>query len=248
VEKSTSQINPDTRAGDGIPSKLKAFIEAASNRTLDEIPLLSKDRIRELNEASEKPFAIKRAYFERCGYTSLDESLWRHTFDGLQVLDQNRAAVERVKKWNPGEHKKGLVLWGSVGTGKTILTYCIINQFATKEFRCKFVKVSAAMDSIQESFNTKTYGFVKESLNEPKLLILDELTEKTTDWRADQILSIFDERSNTGRHTIFTTNLNPEELKTVYGARIKDRMVEFCSWVQVEGDLSFRVRDFENEV
>lgn len=192
------------------------------------------------------------ALAERRGYSSLPEGEWGVTFDSMTVTDDNRRSIARVRSWERGM-KKGAILYGPVGTGKSTLCKALINRWAAPDFRCVFVSVPEALNAMRAAIDKKTNTTVEmehERLNLPALLVLDDLGADNTEltpWVKEQIFSIFDSRGRVGKPTWFTTNLNSERIKTIYGPRIHDRMLEFCSWVDVMGD-SFRSMNFRNEI
>ena len=89
---------------------------------------------------------------DRRSYTSLLESDWRVNFEGLKVIDQNRKSFERLRKWSP-EMKKGVVLYGPVGTGKSTACKAMINQFASPNYRCLFINIADAMQALKDTID-----------------------------------------------------------------------------------------------
>lgn len=186
---------------------------------------------------------------QRRNYTSLLEEDWQVTFESLDIIPQNAEQVARLKKWNPSL-SKGVVLYGSVGTGKSTLCKAIINKFASKDYTCLFISVADAMQRLKDAIDRKGSGvsIEQEKLIEPHLLFLDDLgAEKSTEWAVERIFVIFEKRAAQRKHTIFTTNLMPKEIGNIYKERIADRLSEFCSWINFSGG-SFRKRDFKNEI
>jgi DNA replication protein DnaC len=187
----------------------------------------------------------------RIHYTSLKEQDWSITLESLEIVDQNKTILQRVAKWTP-ELKKGVVLTGSVGTGKSTICKAIINRFASPSYRCLFVETGSALNRIQAAINKPdtTVELEMKRLIEPRLLVLDDLGVggELTPWKLEQIFSIFEARIRTpGTHTWFTTNLTSDQIKSAYTSRFHDRMIEFCSWITFEGE-SFRKKNFKNEI
>lgn len=209
----------------------------------------SEERARISAEAQQQEFRDKLRKNERRGFTSLSEKDWQVTFESLEVIPQNSEQIGRLKKWNPSM-TKGVVLYGSVGTGKSTLCKAIINQFATKTYRCLFISVADAMQRLKDAIDKEgtTVGHETEKLIEPNLLILDDLgADKSTEWATERIFVIFEKRAAQDKHTFFTSNLTAKEISAVYKERIASRMMEFCSWVQFQGD-DFRKKNFVNEI
>lgn len=183
------------------------------------------------------------------GYTSLQETDWGVTFDSIEITPQNEKPILRLRKWNPNL-TKGAVLFGNVGTGKSTLCKALINCWASPEFRCLFISVADAMQRLKNGIDNKdtTVAFEEEQLISPNLLILDDLgAEKMSDWAREKLFVIFERRASQKKFTFFTTNLESDQIKNIYKDRIHDRMIEFCSWIKLDGD-SFRKKNFENEI
>lgn len=132
---------------------------------------------------------------------------------------------------------KGLLLWGSVGTGKTYLAACIANELIDNDYLVKMAKLSELANQIQGMFEGKQ-EFI-ESLNKYTLLILDDLgAERSTEYMKEIIFNIIDSRYRSGLPFIVTTNLTMNEMKQpsdIGYARIYDRVLERCHPIQVDG-------------
>lgn len=198
-------------------------------------------------KAQDKPTAWELEYAEtnrkkaRRGYSSLGEDDWGVTFDSLKVVPQNQELLERLKKWSP-EMKRGVLLAGPVGTGKSTVCKAIINRFASPEFRCLFISMAEIMQQLRDAIGKRetTTGEEMDRFIAPELLIIDDLgAEKSTDWATEKLFLIFEKRAALRKHTFFTTNCTAAELGALYKERILDRLFEFCTWVKMPGS-SFR--------
>lgn len=132
----------------------------------------------------------------------------------------------------------GLILWGSVGTGKTFYSMCIANALVDKGIQlycttlAKIVKKAQDFDNADKHFN---------SLMAKKLIIIDDLgTERGTTFAHEQIYKFID-GCNTGNiPLIFTTNYSPdilqkatEDTTDLTYARIYSRILEKCTPIAV---------------
>ena len=133
---------------------------------------------------------------------------------------------------------KGLLLYGTVGTGKSYFSACIANALIEKGYSCLMTNFSRLTNSIQGTFDGKN-EFI-DSLQRYTLLIIDDLgAERSTEYMQQMVFDIVDSRYRSGLPFIITTNLTAEEIKNpqeVGYARIYDRILERCFPIAVTGD------------
>lgn len=132
---------------------------------------------------------------------------------------------------------KGLLLWGTVGTGKSHMAACIANQLIDEGYRVLMTNFPTAVNILQSSFEGRQEYI--DSLMKYDLLILDDLgAERSTEYMQEQVFNIVDARYRSGLPMIVTTNLTNDELKkpsNIGDARIYDRILEKCHPVKVDG-------------
>lgn len=207
------------------------------------------ERTRIADEIETKQRYAEMRRRDRLAFTSLSqEDLDKHTFESMTVMKQNERMIQTMLEWSP-ESRRGAVLWGNVGTGKSALCKCLINKWASVKLRCLFIFVGEAMDNMKNAMDSKETSVAIETqkLITPELLVFDDLgAEKGSEWQNEKIFSVFEQRAKVRKITFFTSNLGPEEIRTKYGPRIHDRMVEFCRWLRFEGE-SFRKMNYKTD-
>ena len=133
---------------------------------------------------------------------------------------------------------KGLLLYGTVGTGKTYYSACIANALIEEGYSVLMTNFARLTNSLQGTFDGKN-EFI-DSLQRYTLLIIDDLgAERKSEFMQEQVFSIIDARWRSCLPMIITTNLTAEEIKNpqeVGYARIYDRILERCFPIAVMGE------------
>lgn len=171
------------------------------------------------------------------------------TFNEYQRTPDNERAIGLAKKLCT-ERSKGLYLYGGAGTGKTFLASLIAKSFALDGLQVEFKNVPALFDELKSHFDGDVQGILTRYF-ESDLLILDDLgAGQMSEWSVGVIGLILNERYNSNRLTVVTSNFDLRGLeerlasKDSYSAtRIISRLKEMC-W---QGFLGIKDRRNCNE-
>lgn len=141
----------------------------------------------------------------------------------------------------------GLLLSGTVGTGKTYLSFGIGRYLASKGFwpyRKSFVDICLA---IKRSWRQEVSeeSRIKEPLLKDSPIIIDDLGAEMKErseqgWVSELLFEIVQTRYEKELPTIITTNLKLDELSHRYGERTASRICEMCTVTWTEG-YDFRI-------
>lgn len=129
------------------------------------------------------------------------------------------------------ENPQNLVLYGTTGSGKTHLAVSIIREIVRRGGKARFVSVPRLLLEIRSTFNRggtyfgDTEAEIIERCAEEPLLVLDDLgSEKGSEWSISTLFLIIDQRYQSLKPTIVTTNLSPDLMEKELGARIASRL------------------------
>jgi len=139
--------------------------------------------------------------------------------------------VQYVEKWNKMlEDNVGLLLYGSVGTGKTFFAGCIANALTEKLVSVGATSLPKLIGRLQ-TYQEERMRLLS-MLEQYDFLILDDLgAERDTSFAAEQTYLVIDTRYRVRKPLIITTNMSLEELhtpQTTAQERIYDRVLEMC--------------------
>ena len=129
---------------------------------------------------------------------------------------------------------QGLWLIGDVGTGKTTLAMLVSKAAVEAGNTVAIYSLPRLLSRIRRTYDAEageqSYLEFFERLTEVDLLHIDDLgVEKRSDWVLEQLYAIVNERYETQRSVVVTTNLSQEELEQQIGSRTVSRLVEICN-------------------
>ena len=132
---------------------------------------------------------------------------------------------------------KGLLLFGTVGTGKTFLAACAANALIDKGIPCLVTNFARIANEVQGMFEGKQEYY--DNLNKYPLLVIDDLSaERKTEYMQEIVFNVIDARYRAKLPMIVTTNLTREELlhpSNLTYQRIFSRLFEMCTPIEVSG-------------
>ena len=181
--------------------------------------------------------------------SNIEKKYLGYKFDSLEVDNENKRAVKLsrmyVEKF-PEHYKEsqGLLLYGPVGTGKSVLAHCIATELMDRLHSTASISLAKILGS--GFVNQEEEDKIMRLVNGVELLIVDDLgAERSNDYAQQFVYSVLDTRCNSGKPMIVTTNLSLNDMQScadIKFRRIYDRILDVCYPIELAG-VSRRMRN-----
>lgn len=156
--------------------------------------------------------------------------------ESSQIIGVAKKYVENFSKML--EDGKGLLLFGSVGNGKTFASACIANSLIDKGYPCMMTNFARIANTVQGMFEGRQAYY--DSFNRFPLLVLDDLSaERKTEYMQEIVFNVIDSRYRAGLPLIVTSNLTADEIKNpadIAYQRIFSRLLEMTIPIETKGE------------
>ena len=197
-----------------------------------------EEREREEEARRQREFADKVKRYRSIGFPESEMSKWTFAADDGSNPKMSTAMQNYVQHFDEFcAQGKGLLLFGSVGTGKTFLAACVANALIDKGVPCLVTNFARIANTVQGLFEGRQEYY--DSLNKFPLLVLDDLSaERKTEYMQEIVFNVIDARYRAKLPLIITTNLTREELMhpaDVTYQRIYSRLFEMTVPIEVTG-------------
>lgn len=164
---------------------------------------------------------------------------------GVTPVEDQRTQekVAKVAKWLTGDHKPGLLMYGSqCGTGKTTMARAISNLIGLLFDSCvsserKVVYRVTAID-LAKMYSESPERY--KSMVNQELLFIDDIGTEPSNLKIygnefSPITELLYNRYDRLKWTIATSNLDDNQIKERYGERIDDRLREMFDKIHFQG-------------
>lgn len=163
---------------------------------------------------------------------------WYLTQRGVKEVKDMSLYFDKAAKWLCGDYKSGLLLYGTIGSGKSTLMESMIKVLVITHTKLKIGKYSAIDITKKFQIGESEDVFSKE------VLFIDDLGEESLTVKnygneQSPLIEVLYKRYDKRQFTVITTNKSEEEIQQMYGERIADRFKEMFDRVFF-GHQSFR--------
>lgn len=207
------------------------------------VPCICKCMKEEHDEAQ-----AKRAEFEDQDRISrlrskafLDQQMLEFTFAAddnanKKISDALKRYCENFPRFR--REGKGVILYGSVGTGKSFLTACVVNELVSRGYSCQMTTFSRLTNQIGALWDGKQ-EFI-DNLTQLSLIAIDDLgVERDTEYMNENVTTIVDALYTAKVPMIITSNYTPKQMTEemdIRRKRIFDRILERCHPIEMTGE------------
>lgn len=180
-----------------------------------------------------------------------------YKFDNFETSNSNKKVFDNLKNYSEklvkGIEKKGLVLVGNNGVGKTHLACSIANELIENGIPVIYGTLINLLAELRNSYDTENNISEMEIIKLYKnvdLLIIDDLgKEKPSEWGLEKVFTIINSRYENNLPVIITTNYNQNSLlerlslngEIETAKSIISRLYEMCYLVKID-DIDHRIK------
>ncbi|MFI9043372.1 ATP-binding protein [Staphylococcus saprophyticus] len=177
----------------------------------------------------------------------INDDLAQCTFDNYkdtsEELARAKALCERYANNFSMDNKQSLLLQGSFGTGKSHLSMAIVETVRDKGYSVLYMNVPQLISTIKGTYNKNT-NLTEQELNriisKVDLMVFDDFGINMNDFATGKMFELIESR--VGKHNIYTTNLNAQELsKNKDMQRIFSRIMSNTTLIKMNGE-DYRMR------
>lgn len=180
-----------------------------------------------------------------------------YKFDNFETNNSNKKVFDNLKNYSEKLvkciEKKGLILVGNNGVGKTHLACSIANELIENGIPVIYGTLINLLAELRNSYDTENNISEMEIIKLYKnvdLLIIDDLgKEKPSEWELEKVFTIINSRYENNLPVIITTNYNQNSLlerlslngEIETAKSIISRLYEMCYLVKID-DIDHRIK------
>lgn len=146
------------------------------------------------------------------------------------------------------ETSKGYYIYGTTGTGKSLLMKKVVTIVLNKGYSALFITSVELLANIRKRIQEPNLKDLKAYAISVDLLVLDDFgVEKGTEWETEELLQILENRWRESRPILFTSNLSIDQIQNKYDkfGRIYSRILGNSNKVFAINGPDHRVEEFK---
>ena len=164
---------------------------------------------------------------------------------GISPRENMRTVLSVCRQFISQFDEKGgsILLYGDTGVGKTFLINCITKELLDRSHSCIYLTAPQLIKIMERSAfrrDEDADDYEQDSADyiwDCDLLIIDDLgSEMNNTFVNAQLFTCIDKRLTEGKSTLISTNLQPEQLQSVYSERISSRLLSSYQVLWIFGD------------
>lgn len=184
-------------------------------------------------EAAREAQRRKDRYAVNLADSGLPLDLQRLRFDDLD-RDERAPAIDAARDWATGR-RKGLVLSGSVGVGKTRIAATATNRMLVDR-PVDWVSTARLIIQSKAKLGSGHHGEMERVLLNPRALVLDDIDKvRPTEFTREVIFEAIDSRMTNGLPLLITTNSSYADFAEQFLDSIASRVWGYCDGFGLEG-------------
>lgn len=168
-------------------------------------------------------FALSPRYF-----SDIDLSVYSQK--SRPIMEKIKGKLEKYVAGFPEVGVKNLIFTGHAGSGKTFAATAVAGEVMQKGYTAAIMTAFGFVENMR-AYHT-TFDDSKESYPSPvldcDLLVIDDLGTESIlkNITLEYLYLVLNERMISGKHTLVTTNLTPNDLASRYGERTASRLFD----------------------
>jgi len=178
-------------------------------------------------------------------YSLIDDRFKVSTFENFKETKNNAQPLRIAKNYVDSfdemyARNKGLLFYGDPGTGKTFMASCIANALLKKRVPLivtSILKLTSASGPFSKE--AEEQAILLRKMNAARILLIDDLgSERSSDYKLEQVFEVIDSRYGAKKPMIVTTNMTLEQMQKendIRRKRIYQRIIEVCFPVKFSG-------------
>lgn len=210
-------------------------------------------RIRRQKELQRKINEATRAYYKKIGkelYSNIPDRLVGVNFSQLKEDENNLDSLHTIVDLLNSNSKKGILLYGTVGTFK-VKTLAAIGQALVdwKKERVYYNTEEKFLSEIRNAYHGKADknedDLIREICKHDSILI-EEFGQANSEWSVKTIRKLVDEIWSKNKKIYLTLSYDPIKLMYKWGAsetnttphHILSRLNEMCKFIKIEEEIT----------